>query len=101
MRMRVARGEPVTHPRQSFEQRAGNLGCVPALPEGWKREEANEIIDAALKPLDLLSRVFGRGFHLSQIQEAALTLTWCVVRGTRAETHRAAQRTGSAEVFLQ
>ena len=42
------------------------------MPKGRKREEADKIVDAALKPLDLLSRVFGRGFHLSQIQEAAL-----------------------------
>ena len=60
------------HPQQGFEQSANNLGCVAAMPEGRKGEEADEIVDAALKPLDLLSRIFGRGFHLSQLREATL-----------------------------
>ena len=45
---------------------------VAAMPKGRKGEETDEIVDAALKPLDLLSRIFGRGFHLSQLRKARL-----------------------------
>ena len=55
--------------------------------KGRKGEEADEIVNAALKPLDLLSGIFGWRIHVSHLREATCS-TWCVVRETHAETPR-------------
>src|ERR1700677_120953 len=42
-----------------------NLGWLTAAPHGWKGEDTNQIIHAALKLLDLLCGISGLGIHIS------------------------------------
>jgi hypothetical protein len=42
-----------------------NLGWLTPAPHGWKSEGADQIIDAALKVLDLLCMISGLHIHIS------------------------------------
>src|ERR1700733_303593 len=42
-----------------------NLGWLTPGPHGWKSEGADQIIDAALKVLDLLRMISGLHIHIS------------------------------------
>jgi hypothetical protein len=53
------------HTQQRVDQGMNNLGWLAAAPDSWKSEDANQIIDAALKALDLLCRISGLHIHIS------------------------------------
>jgi hypothetical protein len=53
------------HTQQRVEQGTNDLGWFTAAPHGWKSEDANQIINAALKALDLLCNFFGLPIHIS------------------------------------
>ena len=53
------------HTQQCVEQGMNNLGWLTPAPHGWKSEGANQIIDAALKVLDLLCMISGLYVHIS------------------------------------
>ena len=42
-----------------------NLGWLTAAPHGWKSEDADQIIKAALKARDFLCRISGLHVHIS------------------------------------
>ncbi|HWX19666.1 MAG TPA: hypothetical protein VN578_07145 [Candidatus Binatia bacterium] len=54
----------VEHFQQHVEQGANNPGRLAATPHGWKSEDADQIIDAATKVLDLLSGMFELHLHV-------------------------------------
>ena len=43
-----------------------NLGWLAAAPHGGKSEDADQVIDAALKALDLLGGMFELHFHVKR-----------------------------------
>src|SRR5579863_2661059 len=53
------------HTRQRVEQGMNNPGWLTPAPYGWKSEDANQIIYAALKVLDFLCRISGLHVHVS------------------------------------
>ena len=53
------------HAQQRVEQGMNNLGWLTAAPHGRKSEDANQIINAALKALDFLCRISGLHIHIS------------------------------------
>jgi hypothetical protein len=53
------------HTQQCVEQGMNNLGWLTPAPHGWKSEGADQIIDAALKVLDLLCMISGLYIHIS------------------------------------
>ncbi len=55
----------VEHTQKRVEQGMNNLGWLAAAPHGRKGDEADQIINAALKPLDLLCNISALRVHVS------------------------------------
>ena len=53
------------HTQEHVEQGANNLRWLAAAPDGRESEDADKVIDAALKALDLLRRVCGLLFQVT------------------------------------
>jgi hypothetical protein len=53
------------HAQQRVKQGMNNLEWFTTAPHGWKSEGADQVIDAALKVLDLLCEVSGLYIHIS------------------------------------
>jgi len=53
------------HTQQCVEQGMNNLGWLATAPHGWKSEDADQIIHAALKALDLLCKISWLSIHIS------------------------------------
>ena len=53
------------HTQKRVEQGMNNLGWLSAAPRGRKGEQADQIINATLKPLDLLRDISGLYIHNS------------------------------------
>src|SRR5258708_12432197 len=49
---------------ERVEQRAEHLAGLAAAPNGGKGQNADQIVDTALKPLDLVGRLFHFRFHI-------------------------------------
>jgi hypothetical protein len=53
------------HTHKSVEQGINNLGWLTAAPHGGKGEQADQIINATLKLLDLLGNISGLHTYIS------------------------------------
>jgi hypothetical protein len=74
-----------------------NLGWLTAAPRGWKSEDTNQIINAALKLLDFRCRISGMHIHISgrcsrtAPASSSLAKFFLVVVEKRADVTRFAQ----------
>ena len=84
------------HAQEHVEQGTDNLRWVAAAPDGRKSEDADQIIDAALKTLDLLGGMFGLHFQVRPLSRATQSGR-LAVREARAEIPPAVERTDSVE----
>jgi hypothetical protein len=53
------------HTQKRVKQRLNNLGWLAPAPHGRKGEQADQIINAALKPFDLLCNISALNIHIS------------------------------------
>jgi hypothetical protein len=56
----------VQHTHQSVEQSMKNMGWIAATPDGRNSEQADKIVNARLKVLDLSGGMFGLDLHIRQ-----------------------------------
>jgi len=77
-----------------------NLGWFTAAPHSWKSEDADQIINAALKALDLLCKISGLHIHNLRPPQSNY-FDQLAVGEIPSGTHPVAQRKDSAEGFLQ
>src|SRR5258708_16351356 len=56
---------------ERVEQRAEHFAGLAAAPNGGKGQNADQIVDTALKPLDLVGRLFHFPFHIRPLCGAA------------------------------
>ena len=87
----------VEHFQQHIEQGANNLGPLAATPHGRKGDYADQIVNAAPQPPDLLSGMFELHFHVRPPSGAAKSARHAV-REAHGGTPPAVQRTDSAGV---
>src|SRR6267154_4955761 len=79
---------------ERVEQRAEHLARLAATPNGGKGQNADQIVDAALKALDLFGCFFHFHFLIKPLMGAARR-AWCVVRAACARIHPVERRRGS------
>src|SRR6267154_3128123 len=79
---------------ERVEQRAEHLARLAATPNGGKGQNADQIVDTALKALDLIGCLFHFHFHIRPLMGAACRAS-CLVRAASARIYPAERRTGS------
>jgi len=52
------------HAHERVDQGLNNLGGFPTAPDRRQSEQADQVVNAALKALDLLGGLFGLRFHV-------------------------------------